>query len=47
VPIAGVVFLVVSIGIAAGAALGRYHYATDVLLAAVLTIGVYAITVSS
>jgi len=46
VPSAGVVFLVVSIGIAAGAALGRYHYVTDVLLAAGLTIGIYALTVS-
>jgi len=41
-PIAGLPFLLVSIGIALGAVLGRYHYAADVLLGAALAVAVYA-----
>jgi hypothetical protein len=37
-PWAGVVFLFVSIGIALGAVLGRYHYAVDALLGAALAL---------
>ena len=40
-PAIGVVFLLVSIGIALGAVLGRYHYAADVIVAAALTVAVY------
>ena len=36
VPIAGVIFLIVSFGIAIGAVVGGYHYAIDVLLGAVM-----------
>ena len=43
VPGAGLVFVLVSIGIALGAVLGRYHYAADVVLAAAFTVTVYAI----
>jgi hypothetical protein len=43
VPSAGVVFVLVSIGIALGAVLGRYHYAADVVLAAAFTLTVYAV----
>ena len=46
VPAAGLVFLLISIGIALGAVLGRYHYAADVLLAAALTLAVYVLEVS-
>jgi hypothetical protein len=38
----GLVFVLVSVAIALGAVLGRYHYAADVLVAAALTIAVYA-----
>lgn len=41
VPAIGLVFVVVSIGIGLGAVMGRYHYALDVILAAVLTLAVY------
>ncbi len=40
-PACGMVFLIVSISIAAGAVLGRYHYAADVVLAAVLAITIH------
>jgi hypothetical protein len=46
VPNIGMAFVLVSIGIALGAVLGRYHYAADVLLAALLTVGVYAVQLS-
>jgi membrane-associated phospholipid phosphatase len=36
VPVAGVVFLLISLSIAAGAVLGRYHYALDVIFGAML-----------
>jgi hypothetical protein len=38
VPYAGVVYLVVAISIMAGAFIGRYHYAADVLLGAALAV---------
>ena len=41
VPSIGLVFVLVSIGIGLGAVMGRYHYAADVLLAAVITLAVY------
>ncbi len=41
VPLAGLVFLVVSIWIAVGAVMGRYHYALDVLLGAVVALVVF------
>jgi hypothetical protein len=44
-PVAGWLFLFFSLSIAAGAAVGRYHYFTDVLLALVLSGVVYLITV--
>ncbi len=43
VPGTGLVFVLVSIGIALGAVLGRYHYAADVVLAAAFTVTVYVI----
>ena len=43
VPSTGLVFVLVSIGIALGAVLGRYHYAADVVLAAAFTVTVYAV----
>lgn len=43
VPSIGLVFVLISIGIALGAVLGRYHYAADVLLAAALTVVVYSL----
>lgn len=46
VPSVGSAFMLISIGIALGAVLGRYHYAADVLMAAVLTVVVYALEVS-
>jgi hypothetical protein len=46
VPSIGLVFVLVSIGIALGAVLGRYHYTADVLLAAALTVAVYVLEVS-
>jgi hypothetical protein len=42
-PATGLVFLLASLGIAVGAVTGRYHYAADVICAAVLTLGIYAI----
>jgi hypothetical protein len=45
-PSIGLLFVVVSIGIALGAVLGRYHYAADVLLAVALTIIVFAVELS-
>jgi membrane-associated phospholipid phosphatase len=36
VPVVGVLFLLISLSIAAGAVLGRYHYALDVILGAML-----------
>ena len=39
----GLVFVLVSIGIGLGAVMGRYHYAADVLLAAILTLAVYVL----
>lgn len=46
VPSVGWAFVLISIGIALGAVLGRYHYAADVLLGVVLAVGVYAVHVS-
>lgn len=43
-PSTGLVFVLISIGIALGAVLGRYHYAADVLVAAALTVLVYMLT---
>jgi hypothetical protein len=43
VPGIGWAFVFVSIGIALGAVLGRYHYAADVIVAAALTLGVYTL----
>ncbi len=40
-PVLGVVFLFVSIWIALGAVVGRYHYALDVLLGAVTALAVF------
>lgn len=45
VPGVGWAFLLVSIGIAFGAVLGRYHYAADVLLGAALAVAVYTLKV--
>ena len=44
-PAVGLVFLLVSIGIALGAALGRYHYTADVLLGAALAVAVFTLEV--
>jgi membrane-associated phospholipid phosphatase len=41
-PAIGLVFLFVSVWIAIGAVVGRYHYALDVLLGAVTALGVFA-----
>ena len=41
IPSIGLVFVLVSIGIGLGAVMGRYHFAADVLLAAILTVAVY------
>ncbi|HKO95736.1 MAG TPA: phosphatase PAP2 family protein [Pyrinomonadaceae bacterium] len=46
-PQTGLVFLLISIGIALGAVLGRYHYAADVLVAAALTVLVYVMTLAA
>jgi hypothetical protein len=46
VPTVGLAFLLVSIGIALGAVLGRYHYAADVLLGAALAGAVYTLELS-
>ena len=45
-PSIGLLFVLVSIGIALGAVLGRYHYAADVLLAVALTLVVFALEIS-
>jgi membrane-associated phospholipid phosphatase len=45
VPSVGLAFVLVSIGIAIGAVLGRYHYAADVLVGAVLAVAVYTLEV--
>jgi PAP2 superfamily protein len=45
-PSIGALFVLISIGIALGAVLGRYHYAADVLLAVALTVVVYAVELS-
>jgi hypothetical protein len=41
VPEAGVVFLVISLSIAGGAVLGRYHYAADAVLGVLLSLVVF------
>ena len=41
IPAIGLVFVLVTIGIGLGAVMGRYHYAADVVIAAVLTLAVY------
>jgi membrane-associated phospholipid phosphatase len=41
-PVVGLVFLFVSIWIALGAVIGRYHYALDVLLGAATALGAFA-----
>jgi membrane-associated phospholipid phosphatase len=41
-PLVGMVFLFVSIWIALGAVIGRYHYALDVLLGAATALGAFA-----
>ncbi len=43
VPTVGLAFLLISIGIALGAVLGRYHYAADVLFGAALAVAVYTL----
>ncbi len=43
IPSVGLVFVLISIGIGLGAVMGRYHYAADVLLAAILTLAVYVL----
>jgi hypothetical protein len=40
-PLAGIVFLVVSLSIAAGAVLGRYHFAPDVMLGFLVALFVF------
>jgi membrane-associated phospholipid phosphatase len=40
VPAVGIVFLLMSLSIAVGAVLGRYHYASDVILGVMLSVGV-------
>lgn len=44
VPVIGVVFLVISLSIAAGAVLGRYHYLPDVILGALLPVCISLLT---
>jgi hypothetical protein len=46
VPSVGLAFVLVSIGIALGAVLGRYHYTADVLLGATLAVAVFILEVS-
>jgi membrane-associated phospholipid phosphatase len=41
-PLIGLAFLFVSVWIAIGAVVGRYHYALDVLLGAATALGVFA-----
>jgi membrane-associated phospholipid phosphatase len=45
-PTVGAIFLCFAIGIAAGAAIGRYHYAVDVLLGIALAVASFAIQVA-
>jgi hypothetical protein len=42
-PTIGLLFVLVSIGIALGAVFGRYHYAADVVVAALLTVAVFTL----
>lgn len=42
VPEVGIVFLLISLSIAVGAVLGRYHYALDVIFGVMLSVGVAA-----
>lgn len=42
-PAIGLVFVLLSIGIALGAVLGRYHYAADVLFAVAITVMIFAV----
>lgn len=44
-PSAGLVFLCISISIAVGAVVGRYHYAADALLAVALAVAVFLLEV--
>jgi membrane-associated phospholipid phosphatase len=44
VPLAGGIFLLVSLSIAAGAVLGRYHYLPDVIFGALLSVAVSGVT---
>lgn len=46
VPSVGWAFVLISIGIALGAALGRYHYIADVAVGAALAVAVYGVHVS-
>lgn len=39
-PALGVIFLLIALSIAAGAVVGRYHYALDVILGALLPVGI-------
>jgi membrane-associated phospholipid phosphatase len=39
-PAMGIVFLMIALSIATGAVVGRYHYALDVILGAVLAVGI-------
>ena len=45
-PAAGVIFLTLSFTIAVGAVTGRYHYAADVLLGALLALAVFIVQVA-
>lgn len=45
VPNVGLIFLLVSIGIAVGAVTGRYHYAADVIVASALVIAIFSLNV--
>jgi hypothetical protein len=46
VPAAGVLFLVIALSIAAGAVLGRYHYALDAILGILLPLGIRGLLAS-
>ena len=43
-PVWGSIFLIVSVGIAIGAVVGRYHYIMDILTAILITIAGFALT---
>ena len=43
VPFAGVVFLLISLSIAVGAVVGRYHYALDILVGAAIPVVVFLV----